>query len=71
MYDSQINNATEEEDMDTTKKYARTMEEAFGPYARGQLQEEYTPMTRIDRIIVILSAVIISAVLIGVVVGII
>ena len=71
MYDSQINNATGEEDMDTTKKYARTMEEAFGPYARGQFQEEYTPMSRADRIIVILSAVIISSVMAAVIIGII
>lgn len=57
--------------MNTTRRYPRTMEEAFGPYARGRLQQEYTPMSRADRIIVILSAVIISSVMAAVIIGII
>ena len=55
--------------MDTTKKYARTLEEAFGPYARGQILEEYTPMAPIDRVIVILSAVIISVLMTAIYLG--
>ena len=54
-----------------TGRFHRTMESAFGPYARGQFQEEYTPMTRTDRIIVIMSAVIISSVMAAVIIGII
>lgn len=32
-------------------RYPRTLEEAFGPYARGGLVSEPDPMTKEDRII--------------------
>ena len=38
--------------MDTTRKYPRTLEQAFGPYARGPIQEQYEPMPKADRIVV-------------------
>jgi hypothetical protein len=59
----------QEQQMDTTKKYARTLEEAFGPYARGQILEEYAPMAPIDRVILILSAVIITGVIAAICMG--
>jgi hypothetical protein len=38
---------------DTTRKYPRTLQEAFGPYASGsQLHTEYDPMPKADRIVV-------------------
>lgn len=38
--------------MQTTRRYPRTLEEAFGPYQRGNLHEPYTEMSRSDRIVV-------------------
>ena len=38
--------------METTRKYPRTLEQAFGPYARGPIQEQYDPMPTADRIVV-------------------
>lgn len=38
--------------MQTTKRHPRTLEEAFGPYARGSIHEPYTPMDREDKIII-------------------
>jgi hypothetical protein len=44
--------------MDTTRKYPRTLQEAFGPYASGsQLHTEYDPMPREDKIVVIACAI--------------
>jgi hypothetical protein len=36
--------------MDTTRKYPRTLEEAFGPYARGTLADQ-PPVHRADKIV--------------------
>jgi hypothetical protein len=36
----------------TTRKYPRTLEQAFGPYARGPISEQYDPMPRADKIAV-------------------
>lgn len=38
--------------MQTTKRHPRTLEEAFGPYARGAISEPYTPMDREDKIVI-------------------
>lgn len=35
-----------------TRKYPRTMEEAFGPYARGPIQEQQDPMPQADRVVI-------------------
>lgn len=37
--------------MDTTRKYPRTLEEAFGPYARNTLATEPAPVHRNDQIV--------------------
>ena len=42
--------------MDTTRRYPRSLEEAFGPYKRGNLYEPQT-MHKHDRIITWASAV--------------
>ncbi len=39
---------------DTTRKHPRTLEEAFGPYQRHGLVEQYDPMPKADRIVVAL-----------------
>lgn len=41
----------------TTKRYPRTLEEAFGPYQRYGLQTEYDPMPKADRIVVVISVI--------------
>ena len=39
---------------DTTRRYPRTLQEAFGPYAHGsQLHTEYDPMPKPDRIVLV------------------
>lgn len=35
-----------------TRRYPRTLEEAFGPYARGPIQEQYDPMPKDDKLVV-------------------
>ena len=59
--------------MNTTRRYPRTLTEAFGPYAHGsQLQPEQDPMPTADKIVVIGSlavlALVVGLVLIGVIV---
>lgn len=39
-------------------RYPRTLEEAFGPYARGGLVSEPDPMTKEDRVIAGVAAVV-------------
>ena len=39
-------------------RYPRTLEEAFGPYARGGFVSEPDPMTKEDRIIAGIAAVV-------------
>lgn len=38
--------------MNTARKFPRTLEEAFGPYARGGIYEAPTPMSSEDKLIV-------------------
>lgn len=38
--------------MPTTRRYPRTLEQAFGPYARGNISEPYTPMHFADKAVV-------------------
>ena len=42
--------------MQTTRRYPRTLEEAFGPYERGNIYEP-APMHKHDRIVTWASAV--------------
>lgn len=41
----------------TTKRYPRTLTEAFGPYQEHGLVEQYDPMPVADRIVVAIGAV--------------
>jgi hypothetical protein len=38
--------------MQTTRRYPRTMQEAFGPYTSRSICEPYSPMALTDKIIV-------------------
>ena len=44
--------------MITTRKHPRTIEEAFGPYQRGNIYEEVDPMPMVDKVILSISGVI-------------
>ena len=55
--------------MQTTKRYARTLEEAFGPYARGGIYERPSEFTIADKVITGLSGVILFGLLIAIVGG--
>jgi len=49
--------------IDTTRRYPRTLQEAFGPYAdSSQLETEYRPMDKADKIIVAVGVVVLVAV---------
>jgi hypothetical protein len=53
----------------TTKRYPRTLEQAFGPYARGGIHEPYTPMSFADKFITALCGVILFGLLIAIMAG--
>ncbi len=55
--------------MQTTKRYPRTLEEAFGPYARGGIYERPPEFTLADKLITGLSGVILFGLLIAIMVG--
>lgn len=55
--------------MQTTKKFPRSLDEAFGPYARGGIYEPYTPMDLCDKVITGLCGVILFGLLIAIVGG--
>lgn len=44
-----------------TRKFPRTLEEAFGPYQRQGLVEHYDPMPKADRIVVGISLAAVAA----------
>lgn len=52
-----------------TRKYPRTLEEAFGPYARGPIQEHYDPMPKADRIVLAISCAAALALVVMIMVG--
>lgn len=52
-----------------TRKYPRSLEDAFGPYARGPIQEPQRPMDWQDRVVVTASAAALLAVVAMVAVG--
>ena len=57
--------------MQTTKKYARTLEEAFGPGHRGGIYESCPDFDLIDKILVGVCGVILIALLVAIVAGVI
>ena len=38
--------------MQTTRRHPRTLEEAFGPYARGPIIDSYPEMDKADKIVI-------------------
>ena len=55
--------------MNTTKKYPRTLEEAFGPGHRGGIYEPYPKLDIIDKVITGVCGVILFGLLIAIVKG--
>ena len=53
----------------TTKKFPRTLEEAFGPYARGGIYEQPTPLSLADKVITGVSGVVLFGLLLAVLTG--
>ena len=57
--------------MNTTKRYARTLEEAFGPYARGGIYEAPPEFTVADKVVMGLCGVILFGLLLAILAGVI
>ena len=57
--------------MQSPRRYPRTLEEAFGPYQRGRIDEPYSPMPMIDKIVLIVSIIIGACVLAAIFTGVI
>jgi len=57
--------------MQTTKRYPRTLEEAFGPYARGGIYEAPTPLSFTDKVVTSISGLILIGLLIAICFGVI
>lgn len=57
--------------MQTTKRHPRTLEEAFGPYARGSISEPYTQLDLTDKLIAGVCGVILFALLLAILTGVI
>lgn len=57
--------------MQTTKRYPRTLEEAFGPGHRGGIYEAPTPLGFADKVIVGVCGVILFGLLIAICAGVI
>jgi hypothetical protein len=55
--------------METTRKFPRTLEEAFGPYQRHGLGEHYDPMPAADKIVVAAGCVVAVALIVMAAVG--
>jgi hypothetical protein len=49
--------------MTTTRKFPRTLEEAFGPYQRGPIHEKKQPMDPADKLVIIVCTLISAAML--------
>ncbi len=55
---------------DTTRRYSRTLEEAFGPYQRGQLSEQNTPpMDPADKMVIVVCIMLAAAMLLMMLAG--
>jgi len=46
-----------------SRRYPRTLQEAFGPYASGPIHEPRRPIDRQDKIVMVASVVVASALL--------
>lgn len=57
--------------MQTTKRHPRTLEEAFGPYARGPISEPYPQLDLTDKIISGVCGVILFGLLLAILTGVI
>jgi len=57
--------------MQTTKRYPRTLEEAFGPYARGGIYEAPTPLSLADKVVSGVSGLVLIGLLIAICLGVI
>ncbi len=55
--------------MQSPRRYPRTLEEAFGPYARGSISEPYTPMHKADKIVLTASTVVGIGVIVAMIAG--
>lgn len=55
----------------TDKKFPRTLEEAFGPYARGGIYEEPPEFTVADKVVAGVSGVILFGLLLAILAGVI
>ena len=53
----------------TDKKFPRTLEEAFGPYARGGIYERPTPFSLADKVITAVCGVILFGLLAAICAG--
>lgn len=57
--------------MQTTKKFPRTLNEAFGPYARGPISEPYAELDFADKVITGVAGVILFGLLLAILTGVI
>jgi hypothetical protein len=57
--------------MQTTKKYARTLEEAFGPGHRGGIYESCPDLDLADKVVVAVAGIILFGLLIAICAGVI
>lgn len=55
--------------MQTTKRHPRTLEEAFGPYARGGIYEAPTQLDLTDKVITGVAGVILFGLLLAILLG--
>lgn len=55
--------------MDTTRKYPRTLEDAFGPYARGPVFEPAQRMPLGHRVVTWLSSILAACVIVAAFLG--
>lgn len=57
--------------MQTTKKFPRTLNEAFGPYARGPISEPYAELDLTDKVITGVAGIILFGLLLAILTGVI
>ncbi len=57
--------------MQTTKKYARTLEEAFGPGHRGGIYESCPNLDLVDKVVVAVAGIILFGLLVSICAGVI
>lgn len=55
--------------MPTTRRYPRSLTEAFGPYASGPIEEAIPPMHPADKVIVTLGCAVLVGVITAVIAG--